>query len=233
MKKTFFILATMAFALASCNSDDEVKPVEPVESAETGSAKRAFAEDYQKTLVDGRSWVIGEVCTLALDADGKGVHKEVNKIGEVYVEGDSIVNGVKGKRIRTIYYSGEFRPKTPIYDFAWEENGRVYEGDGKQYKDLLLDFNYNDGDRISCFVAKVDYVTVKGVKYRRISLSGSNGAWGGPYVWVEGIGCNSNWGNVLSNQCVALDGSYEFIMACYQDGKCIFEHDDFTNEGDK
>lgn len=69
----------------------------------------------------------------------------------------------------------------------------------------------------------IDSIEVNGIKYRRLKLQC---LWGDniPVYWVEGIGTNTDfWATSLP----VAGRDYSYMKACYDNGKLVFEQDDF------
>lgn len=169
------------------------------------------AQEPIRILKTGRSWVIASVHRKQL---------KPTLYSTVSVVGDTVLDGRECFKMR----QGQL-------DFvAYEENGRLYrlfEGEEAPY--CMLDMTLGVGDVAvkngGVLVEEVDSIEVNGVVRRRIRFLSD------PYAfetgcWVEGIGArNPIW--VDDDWERATDGRYDRMEACYEDGVCIFTHEDF------
>lgn len=200
------------------------------------SAVNVSAEDeytYMKLFESGKSWdVIEEYYHIATDQITI-VNKLVCVDGEI-MDGDHLVNKIVSTNIQT-YTSYS-------YNFL-EENRTIYNRDSETYR-TIIDFNLRKGDPVPIedgsdglngMVVGYDYIVndeiieIKGIKRRIVSIGSQKD--GEPFTyWIEGIGSIHDWIMLIYPQPISSDYlKSRRISACYQDGKCIFSHEDLEN----
>ncbi len=106
------------------------------------------------------------------------------------------------------------------------------------YPGVILDFNLKTGDQ--CVVDYIDYyrvvdedfITVKGVTYRRMHIDVTHDGKADDY-WVEGIGTKKY--NYIVPFMKPTGGYFWYgtprLLSVYKDGVCIFERADFDSPG--
>ena len=181
-------------------------------------------------LVEGRSWLFRDnFC----DAYGNW---DAYQDYTLTVCGDTVYSGIKCKKL-CLEYVGERYPLI-LYDDTrayFEKDGCLYGFYGCDPHNnvaVLLNFNVKVGDLSidAGYVTKIDTILVKGRKYKRITFDNCFKFIEAPVpiVWVEGIGYNFE----SYMECTIRPGTKmrTRIMACYENGECIFEWDDFFAE---
>lgn len=122
---------------------------------------------------------------------------------------------------------------TTLYDkFLREENKKVYaHNKSTDTEYLLYDFSLLAGEKNSnefplgeVQISSIDTIAAQGQYFRRYHL-GENGGY--EPLWVEGIGHPG--GPFHSANHMVNDGTLYVLLACYEDGECIFTKDDFYN----
>ena len=204
-------------------------------------------KDYKKLLTDGKEWKCMQVWRK-IGEDGfltkayKGFNETV--IGDTVTE-----NGRTWKKLCRVY---DDKPDEKIYHLLYEEGTIIYDekdhwNDEEQKLEYrlrpILDFGMDIGDRAWAFhsddlepvdeqygipVIKVDTISVKGNKYRRLTFEGYGEEGCDNVFWVEGIGASQNIYLLLfpvptCTECVL----YEYVVSVYDNEKCIFERNDF------
>ena len=185
------------------------------------------AQTYLPVLVDGRMW--------KLSYAENGVYQDIpNAYMTITVEGDTIVNGKNCKKL-IVEHSPLIPVVYPKYIVAYEKDGKLYWIDKEGKDNLVMDMNlheldYCDEDYLS-FVVVEDFVIVDGVKRKRLVIDSgaSNGKYECCYYMVEGIGLSKD-----EFVYTGLNGRGYFhrMLACYDNGKCIFSALDFTKDED-
>lgn len=185
------------------------------------------AQTYLPVLVDGR------MCKLSYAENG--VYQDIpNAYMTITVEGDTIVNGKNCKKL-IVEHSPLIPVVYPKYIVAYEKDGKLYWIDKEGKDNLVMDMNlheldYCDEDYLS-FVVVEDFVIVDGVKRKRLVIDSgaSNGKYECCYYMVEGIGLSKD-----EFVYTGLNGRGYFhrMLACYDNGKCIFSALDFTKDED-
>ena len=195
--------------------------------ASTASAQDV-PKDYKKMLTDGKVWHC---------IDEYKYFEGTNDRNLKYTDsicGDTLINGVVGKRIHRVYEDDLIEES---FYAMHEKDKKVYliEGvdNGNVAKTILFDFNLETGDFLfpcidsdtNIFVERIDTITVKGKEYRRLTFNYS--FRGQQACWVEGIGSNSRIYMTLFDIPTGYS-FYKYMVSCYKDGKCIFEGEDFA-----
>lgn len=145
----------------------------------------------------------------------------------VKVDGDTIVNNTKYKKlIRYIYCEdGEL---SSITKFAvYEENSKVFVVDRENPSEAYeyCNFNLKLGEEPKYgIVEAIDTIVVNGVARKRWKIKRRKNSDVYAYL-VEDIGFDNNayWLGGIYVLSV-----YDLMLAVYEDGKCIFELDDFS-----
>lgn len=183
------------------------------------------SSNKSQLLSDGKSWLCIQEETLI------GENKEVidTTYYEISVCGDTLVNGFLCKRLLCSYVEDKAIDR---YFIAYEKDGQVFDYDEDLNKFLLLmDFNARKGDRLTVYdetgdviddswieIEKEDSVIVNGEQRLRLTFDGG--------CWVEGIGSyTDSWLTYYPKPtcgCVSIH-----VVACYENGQCVFTQDDF------
>lgn len=193
------------------------------------------AQSRKPLLTDGKEWKM--VVTSLLPSDPPLYY--TISVGEEVME--------YGKLCRRMYvkYDGPARDYTFL---AYEdENGRVYDVDKSGTFILKLDFSLRTGDEfyrtdeygeiesIDLYkIAQEDTISVRGRQYRRLLLGYADPILSGISLgyWVEGIGTEEVFITFPTAVPLNYNGSLYVggnLIACYENGECIFEYDDFNS----
>jgi serpin B len=178
--------------------------------------------EYQPFIKEGKIWNV-----TYLTCEGLSSYKETYTI-----KGDTIIEGKQYKK----FFAGS------KYAYALrEDEKKVYAiastdkfGKPNTKEKLWYDFDVNKGDVIdlevsNLSVTEIDYILINGVKHKYFQLyetSKSVPTEHAQVLWVEGIGSyrSPDWPNGWFN-----DGGTATMDECYEDGLCIFSHDDFVS----
>lgn len=177
--------------------------------------------DYQPFIKEGKVWNV-----TYLTHEGYSSYKRT-----YIIQGDTIIEGKQYKK----FFDGD------RYAYALrEDNKKVYAvastdkfGKPNTKEELWYDFDVNKGDIIDTEVSKmsilkVDTMSVNGVKRKcfHISETSSSDPSGQAVgLWVEGVG---SFMSPNKPNGWFYDGSTATMDDCYEDGQCIFTHDDFV-----
>jgi len=201
MKKIVYLLLFIAFQMKVC-------------------AQTSY--EYQPFIKEGKTWNV-----TYLTCEGLSSYKETYTI-----KGDTIIEGKQYKK----FFAGS------KYAYALrEDKKKVYAiastdkfGKPNTKEELWYDFDVNKGDVIdleasNLSVTEIDYILINGVKHKYFQLyetSKSVPTEHAQVLWVEGIGSyrSPDWPNGWFN-----DGGTATMDECYEDGLCIFSHDDFVS----
>lgn len=184
--------------------------------------------EYKEILKEGRTWLIRY-------AEYYGSDEEFFTYSVV---GDTVAEGKTWKIIES-----SLRPNNT--KFAREENGRLYEYTGYNSEELMFDFNVQDGDTVyhettpywklffgnyrkdAVFVIEKDIIDVKGVLYNRYKLNHASNGFRTGDCWIEGIGVSDI---IAVSHYELYDGEIFKFEACYDNGECVFDVDDFYKD---
>jgi hypothetical protein len=180
---------------------------------------RLFAEEaYRPMLEEGKQWS----CYLG------------NSFREYrynfYIKGDTIVDEEKCFKMYADFTDMQTGNLISTSSGAYLEKDRRVYLVTHQRKELLCDFNLKVGDKkpgTNQQVIAIDSIYVQGVIYRRFHLT-EPGEFEGEVeegYWVEGIG--SSRGLLDTAPSWAATGGMHKLMACYENGVCIFTSEDF------
>lgn len=200
-------------------------------AGEIATTDASSSQTYLPVLVEGRLWKLSY-------AEG-GIPPNI--IPDAYmtitVDGDSIVNGKTCKKL-LVDYSRLIPVVYPQYIVAYEKDGRVYriDEDGKEH--LVMDINPHRGDLIyiedewECTVVIEDFVIVDGMRRKRLVIDShvDNGKEECVYYMVEGIGLNKDEFVDMGLRGYDWNRYHHRLLACYDNGKCIFSAEDFTRD---
>ena len=232
-----FMAAAIALTATACNDDDDNTIVDDYTLNISGPSEGNF-------FVDGKSWV----------AAGKNPDDSTNpRWVKFTVEGDTLVGGVKAKKIRSeLVETGE---KSPDCRVGYERNGVVYVWVNGAFRPLF-DFNINVGDKI--FTRFLDgQVSTTGYllcdfefsiqteerKFKAYHLINgyTSVAEGGVipnalYRWIESIGAHFNSIEGRFITLMPYDSEKKFnkfwdyngVYEVYQDDKLIFSYYDLS-----
>ena len=232
-----FMAAAIVLTATACNDDDDNTIVDDYTLNISGPSEGNF-------FVDGKSWV----------AAGKNPDDSTNpRWVKFTVEGDTLVDGVKAKKIRSeLVETGE---KSPDCRVGYERNGVVYIWVDGSFRPIF-DFNISGGDKIFTRlpdgnVSKVGYlecqnkltVLAEGNTFNIFNLSNgytpeaTGGVWAPmTYFWIESIGTRDYppYSGYITSLTIdtskARDKfwSYETVFYVYQDDKLLFNYLDFS-----
>lgn len=196
-----------------------------------------------RMFVDGRSWKysyhVPDDGYITDEQAYSGTHDWLHYDYELYVDGDSVVDGRPCRKIMAKGFSG-----TCLYALGAEEDGRVelrleefepafYAPFALKEWVTLYDFGANKGDQCHMAAYIGGEVTVEdegvaqtgGTSHRFMVLGRPGDAQWRSYA-VEGIGCPLGlymFENIISN------GSASSFVGCFDNGSCIFSKEDFDN----
>ena len=189
-------------------------------------------------LTEGKKWECGSIS----NTDSRpSVYYNI-KVGE-----DTLVGNKACRKMYVEYTKVEPSDKYSLSDYkdysfvAYEEGGRLYRYVDDIF-DLYLDFNLKEGDELkfSCHgevepvepdpnykILKEDTIIVRGREYRRLTP----GYIDKPSAyWVDGVGTSREF--FLTLYLVPTNGGNLYVtpimLACYENGECIFTKDDFN-----
>lgn len=192
-------------------------------------------QTYLPVLVEGRMWKLSYV--------ERGVYQNIpNAYMTITVDGDSVVHGKTCKKL-AVDYSRLIPVVYPKYIVAYEKDGRVYRIDEDGKEKLVMDINLHMGDLIynkfaglneylEYIVGNEDFIIIDGVRRKRLVIRTpvENGIDECRYYMVEGIGLSKDeLVDVGLNGC-DWNEYFHRLLACYDNGKCIFSAGDFTRD---
>ena len=177
---------------------------------------------YHAMLKEGKMWQVKYHDVIELE---DGVEFPVYEVNFV-LHGDTLING---QAYFKMYRNSE--RGTQLEGCFREEGRKVYRHvEALDSPVLWMDFSVAAGDKEDCywqggeFVCNlVDTISVNGHFFRRFSFSGTHAFSG--MTWVEGVG--GEWSPVEPFGHQLNDGKKYELIACYEDGECIFRSDDF------
>ena len=150
----------------------------------------------------------------------------------IAVDGDSIVDGKKCKKL-LVDYRNLAEVVYPKYIVAYETGGRVYRIDEDREEHLVMDMNLHQGDAVNMVqnVLKEDTVIVDGIKRKRLMIDSGVDHPDGEYLYylVEGIGMSKD--EFVNLGLIDENIYFHRLIACYDNGKCVFSAADFLKEG--
>lgn len=232
-----FMAAAIALTATACNDGDDNTIVDDYTLNISGPSEGNF-------FVDGKSWV-------AVGDDFSDYTK--NRWVKFTVEGDTLVGGVKAKKIRSeLVETGE---KSPDCRVGYERNGVVYIWVDGSFRPIF-DFNISGGSKIFTRlpdgnVSKVGYiecqnkltVLAEGNTFNIFNLSNgytpeaTGGVWAPRiFFWIESIGTRDYppYSGYITSLTIdtskARDKfwSYESVIYVYQDDKLLFSYYDLS-----
>ena len=178
--------------------------------------------EYQPFIKEGKIWNV-----TYLTCEGLSSYKETYTI-----KGDTIIEGKRYKK----FFAGN------RYVYALRENEKkVYAiastdkyGKPNTKEELWYNFDVNKDDVIdleasNISVKEIDFILINGVKrkyFQMYETSKSVPTEHAQILWVEGIGSyrSPDWPNGWF-----YDGSTATMDECFENGLCIFSHDDFVS----
>lgn len=186
---------------------------------------KAGCQAYQPVLTEGKMWKLSY-----------SYRDSREDIPDVYmtitVDGDSIMDGKVCKKL-LIDYRNLTEVVYPKYIVAYESNGRVYRIDKDGESHLVMDMSFHKGDVFDDInvVLKEDYIVINGIRRKCLMIDSGIDHANGEYIYymVEGIGLSKD---EFVNMGLIDDNIYfHRLIACYDNGKCIFSAEDFPKEG--
>ncbi len=199
------------------------------------TASAEDAADYKPLLTDGKSWLIG---TVNYNYGVPGTHHTT--LSRIEVKGDTLVGGKACKKLYSYAVNKEADRSVAV---AYEEDGRVYgclSGDNPLFFPMI-DFSLKEvGDKAQlhdvsgaidyyCHVSAINRRAVNGKEFRELTVKIDGGQTNS---WVEGVGAaRDNWLTLFEQPTCMTGVAYSYMIACYQDGECLFTQNDFTVKG--
>lgn len=195
------------------------------------SAAQLYSQEakYLPVLTDGKMWKLSY---------NKYTGCSAKDIPDAYmtitVDGDTAVGDMACKKL-LVNYGSIVSVTGPEFIVAYEQDGKVWWVGDEKDRNLFIDMNLHKWDIIgddNCenFVAHEDSVVIGGVRRKRLWID--SGIECPPevstYSMVEGIGLSMD----LLSPYMGLNGGFYFhrMLACYDNGKCIFTAEDFEKE---
>ena len=180
---------------------------------------------YDQTTVF--SLYVGEDTVIA-GKSYKKIYEEITAIDKqlIYTNPKEAAEGMEK------YLHQDVGTTTLYGKFLREEDKKVYAHDkGTNTEYLLYDFSLLEGEKVSgdfplgeVLISSIDTIAAQGQCFRRYHLGKNDGY---EPLWVEGIGHPG--GPFRSASYMVNDGTIYTLLACYEDGKCIFTKDGFKN----
>ena len=180
---------------------------------------------YMSVLAEGRQW--------KLSYTYRDTWQDIpDTYMTIAVDGDTIVDGRKCKKL-LVDYRNLAEVVYPQYIVAYETNGRVYRIDEGREEHLVMDMNLHQGDAVNMVqnVLKEDTVIVDGIKRKRLMIDSGVDHPDGEYLYylVEGIGMSKD--EFVNLGLIDENIYFHRLIACYDNGKCVFSAADFLKEG--
>lgn len=190
------------------------------------STASVFSQDaYKSLLIDGRTWKLSYTCRDTWE-DLPDAYMVIT------VDGDSVVDGKTCKKL-LVDYRTLVSAVYPKYIVAYEKDGKTYmiDEDGKEH--LIMDMSLHEGDAIDEVqtVLKEDYVDIDGVRRKRLMIDSGVDHIYGEYLYymVEGVGLSKD--EFVFTGLIDENIYFHRLLACYDNGKCIFSTADFYKGG--
>ncbi len=190
------------------------------------STATIFSQEAYKTLLtEGKVWKLSYTYR-----DSK------QDIPDAYmtitVDGDSIVDGKACKKL-LVDYRILVSAVYPKYIVAYEKGGKLYMIDENGEDHLIMDMSLHEGDAIDDVqtVVKEDYVDIGGIRRKRLMIDSGVDHINGEYLYymVEGVGLSKD--EFVFTGLIDENIYFHRLLACYDDGKCIFSTADFYKGG--
>lgn len=180
---------------------------------------------YLPVLTEGRMW--------KLSFTDRDTWQDLPNIYmTITVDGDSIVDGRRCKKLLVDCHNMT-EEGYPKYIVAHESNGRVYRIDEDGEEHLVMDMSFHKGDVFNDInvVLKDDYMVVNGIKRKWLMIDSGVDHTNDKYLYymVEGIGLSKD--EFIS---IGLGDEHIYfhrLIACYDNGKCIFSATDLPRGG--
>ena len=181
-------------------------------------------EVYQSVLAEGRMW--------KLSLSYRDSRQDIpDAYMTITVNGDSIVNGKVCKKL-LVDYRNIAEVIYPKYIVAYENNGKVYWIDKNGKENLVMDMNLHKGDVFDDInvVLKEDYIVIDRTIRKWLMIDSGIDHTHGEYIYyiVEGIGLSKN--EFVNMGLIDENIYFHRLIACYDNGKCIFSETDFPKE---
>lgn len=165
-----------------------------------------------QTLSDGKVWNF---------VQRMYEHDDIERAYTVTVRGDTVANGLLCKKLIKVYQDS---PNVQTAYAVFEKDSKVYGVYGEENK-LLMDFNLAVGDKANEVgtVISVDYIAIDNVQHKRITVD--YGTYNYQSYLVEGVGLSST-----KYSAKEQTSYYDVLVSVYENGKCIFKDNDFTQQ---
>lgn len=186
---------------------------------------KAGCQAYQPVLTEGKMW--------KLSYSYRDSREDIpDAYMTITVDGDSIVDGKVCKKL-LIDYRNLAEVVYPKYIVAYESNGRVYRIDKDGESHLVMDMGFHKGDVFDDInvVLKEDYIVINGIRRKCLMIDSGIDHANGEYIYymVEGIGLSKD--EFVSLGLIDENIYFHRLLACYDNGKCIFSAADLDNKG--
>lgn len=182
-------------------------------------------QEYLPVLVDGRTWKL----SYTYRDTGEDLP---NTYMTITVDGDSVVYGKKCKKL-LVDYPTLVSAVYPQYIVAYESNGKVYRIDEEGEEYLVMDMNFHTGDVFEDVnvVLKEDYMMIGGKRHKWLMIDSGIDHVNGEYLYyeVEGVGLSKD--EFVNMGLIDENTYFHRLIACYDNGKCIFSAADFLKNG--
>ena len=182
-------------------------------------------ETYKSLLTEGKMW--------KLSYSYRDSRQDVpDAYMTITVDGDSIVDGNTCKKL-LVDYRSLAEAVYPKYIVAYESNGRVYRIDDNGESHLVMDMSLRKGDVFNDInvVLKEDYVVIKGIRRKLLMIDSGVDHINSEYIYymIEGVGLSND--EFVSMGLIDENTYFHRLLACYDNGQCIFSAADLDNEG--
>lgn len=182
-------------------------------------------EVYQSVLTEGKMW--------KLSLSYRDSRQDIpDAYMTITVNGDSIVNGKVCKKL-LVDYRNIAEVIYPQYIVAYENNGKVYRIDEDGEENLVMNMNLHKGDIFDDInvVLKEDYIVIDGMVRKWLMIDSGIDHTHGEYIYyiVEGIGLSKD--EFVNTGLIDENIYFHRLIACYDNGKCIFSAADFPKVG--
>ncbi len=180
---------------------------------------------YLPVLTEGRMW--------KLSYTYRGSRQDIpDAYMTITVDGDSIVDGKICKKL-LVDYRTLVSAVYPKYIVAYEKGGKAYMIDEDGEEHLIMDMSLHEGDAVDEVqtVLEEDYIEIDGIRRKRLMIDSGIDHIDGEYLYymVEGVGLSKD--EFVFTGLIDENIYFHRLLACYDDGKCIFSTADFDKEG--
>lgn len=198
---------------------------ECMENGECIFTQEDFSKDscqiYLPVLVNGRTW--------KLSYTNRDTREDLpDTYMTITVDGDSIVDGKICKKL-LVDYRTLVSAVYPQYIVAYENNGKIYRIDEEGEEYLVMDMSIHKGDVFDGVkvVLKEDYMMIGGKRHKLLMIDSGFDHVNGEYQYyeVEGIGLSKD--EFVNMGLMDENIYFHRLIACYDNGKCIFSAADF------